>query len=205
MPRDAGDIVSAGEGARAAGAPTKETDMAGLDDILNSVPIDQIAAKLGVDPDTARKAVAEGGATILGGLQRNAQTPEGSVAIQQALGKHSGMPDRVDVNAVDTQDGEKILGHIFGAQEPEVAQKLTEAPQTAGIDFGKLLPMLAPIVMGLLAKKQPEAQQQAAEGSGGIGDVIGGLLGGGSGGAAGGIDLGGILGGLGGLFGGGRS
>ena len=200
--------MSAGEGARAAGAPTKGNDMAGLDDILNSVPIDEIASKLGVDSDTARKAVAEGGATILGGLQRNAQSPEGSAAIQQALGKHTGMPDTVHVDAVDTEDGQKILGHIFGAQEPEVAQKLTEAPQTAGIDFGKLLPMLAPIVMGLLAKKQPGGQQQAAEGSGGIGDVIGGLLGGGSGGSsgsAGGIDLGGILGGLGGLFGGGRS
>lgn len=182
--------------------------MAGLDDILNSLPIDEIASKLGVDPDTAKKAVAEGGATILGGLQRNAQTPEGSAAIRQALGKHTGMPDTVDVNAVDTEDGQKILGHIFGSQEPEVAQKLTEAPQTAGIDFGKLLPMLAPIVMGLLAKKQPDGQQGAPgqqEGSGGIGDVIGGLLGGGgSGGSGGGIDIGGILGGLGGLFGGGK-
>lgn len=206
MPPPVGDIVSAGGRARAAGARNEGEDMAGLDDILNALPIDEIASKLGVDPDTAKKAVAEGGATILGGLQRNAQTPEGSAAIQQALGKHTGMPDTVDVNAVDTDDGQKILGHIFGSQEPEVAQKLTEAPQTAGIDFGKLLPMLAPIVMGLLAKKQqPEAQQQAAEGSGGIGDVIGGLLGGGGSGSGGGIDLGGILGGIGGLFGGGKS
>ncbi|HET8927578.1 MAG TPA: DUF937 domain-containing protein [Microbacterium sp.] len=176
--------------------------MAGLDEILNALPIDEIASKLGVDPATAKQAVEEGGATILGGLQRNAQTSEGSAAIQQALGKHTGMDDTVDVGAVDTADGQKILGHIFGSQEPEVAQKLTDSPKTAGIDFGKLLPMLAPIVMGLLAKKQSGGQQEA-EGSGGIGDMIGGLLGGaGGGGGGGGIDLGGILGGLGGLFGG---
>jgi hypothetical protein len=211
-----GDIVSPGDGARGA-VLDKETDMAGLDDILNSLPIDEIASKLGVDPDTARRAVQEGGATILSGLQHNAQTPDGSAAIEQALSRHSGMGDSVDVNAVDTADGQKILGHIFGSQEPEVAQKLTDAPQTAGIDFGKLLPMLAPIVMGLLAKNQGGQQTAAPSGgssggsSGGIGDLIGGLLGGGGGGTApaaqsgGGIDIGGLIGGLGGLFGGGKS
>lgn len=180
--------------------------MAGIDDILNQLPIDDIAAKLGVDPATARQAVAEGGATILGGLQRNAQTPQGSAAIENALTKHQDAT--TDVGAVDTADGQKILGHIFGDQQPEVAQKLTDSPQTAGIDFGKLLPMLAPIVMGLLAKNQSGSSGAASgQQSGGIGDVIGGLLGGGQqgGSQAGGIDLGGIMGTLGGLFGGQKS
>ena len=191
--------------------------MAGLDDILKSLPIDDIAAKLGVDPATAAKAVQEGGATILGGLQRNASTPEGAEAIERALSKHTG---DVDGSAVDTADGEKILGHIFGGQEQEVAQKLTSEPQTAGIDFGKLLPMLAPIVMNLLANKQGGAAAGSEQSSGGgIGDLIGGILGGGGAGGSGGIGdlLGGLLGGgsasggnagggigdlLGGLFGG---
>jgi hypothetical protein len=176
--------------------------MAGLDDILSAVPIDDIAKQLGVAPDEARRAVEEGGATILTGLQRNAQTPEGAAALEKALGKHGGevTGGRVDLNALDTADGEKILSHVFGGQERAVAQKLTNEPQTAGIDFGKLLPILAPIVMGLIANSQknkaPQTQQQSG---GGIGDLIGGLLGGGStGGAgpAGGIDIGGLLGGL---------
>lgn len=178
--------------------------MAGIDDILKALPIDQIASKLGVDRDTAQKAVKEGGATILTGLEKNAQSPAGSAAIEKALGKHRSDADDVDIDRVDTADGEKILGHIFGGQEKEVAQKLTSEPQTAGIDFGKLLPMLAPIVMGMLAKKQGGADSSgsdraAEQGSGGIGDVIGGLLGGGSGGsgaAPGGLDIGGLLGGL---------
>lgn len=171
--------------------------MAGLDDILKALPIDQIAAKLGVDPTVAAQAIQEGGGAILGGLQRNAATADGASAIKQALGKHTGMPDTVDVDQVDTADGDKILGHIFGGNQGAVAQKLTDEPKTAGIDFGKLLPMLAPIVMGLLAKKgggsgAPEAAQSgtASQGSGGIGDLIGGLLGGG------GFDLDGILGGI---------
>lgn len=176
--------------------------MAGLDDILTMIPIDQLASKLGVDPDTAAQAVEQGGGAILAGLQKNAQSPDGAAAIQKALGKHQGLGDAVDVDSVDTQDGEKILQHVFGEREQAVKKTLTEAPQTAGIDFGKLLPMLAPIVMGLLAKKQQPAGEAQAQGSsgGGIGDVIGGLLGG-RGQQGGGLDIGGLLGGL---FGGGK-
>lgn len=153
--------------------------MAGLEDILNQLPIDQIASKLGVEPNEARKAVEEGGATILSGLQRNAQTPDGASAIEKALGKHGGeTAGGVDIDAVDTQDGQKILGHIFGGQEQAVAQKLTEEPQTAGIDFGKLLPMLAPIVMGFLANKKDSGQAAPAQADQGGGLDIGGLLGG---------------------------
>lgn len=170
--------------------------MAGLDDILKMLPIDQIAAKLGVDADTAQAAVAQGGGAILSGLQANAATPEGSSAIEAALGRHAGSALPASVDDVDTADGEKILGHVFGGREQEVAQTLTSDTQTAGIDFGKLLPMLAPVVMGMLAKNQG-TQAGAAGGGGGIGDLIGGLLGGG--GASpqgGGFDIGGLLGGL---------
>ncbi|MGC5172239.1 DUF937 domain-containing protein [Microbacterium sp. DT81.1] len=180
--------------------------MAGTDDILKSLPVDQIAAKLGVEPSVARQAIEEGGATILAGLQRNAGTPEGSKAILKAVGKHSNTlgEGKVDVDRVDTADGQKILGHIFGDQQQAVAQKLTSEPKTAGIDFAKLLPILGPIVLGLLAKKQGGAGKGgagSAGGDGGIGDIIGGLLGGasggaGSGGSPGGIDIGGLLGGL---------
>lgn len=180
--------------------------MAGLEDILKVLPIDQIAAKLGVDPQTASKAVLEGGGAILGGLQKNAATPAGASAIEAALGKHQGLGDSVDLDGVDAADGEKILGHVFGGDAGEVAKKLTNEPKTAGIDFSKLLPVLAPIVLGLLAKNQGSSTAPAAGGQGGgIFDTIGGLLGGGQGGGlggllgggnGGGIDLGGLLGGL---------
>jgi hypothetical protein len=175
--------------------------MAGLDDILKTLPIDQIAAQLGVDPGEARRAVEEGGATILAGLQRNAQTPEGAAALEKALGAHGAETagGKIDLNNLSTSDGEKILGHVFGGQEQQVAQKLTQEPKTAGIDFGKLLPILAPIIMGLIANQQQKsAPSPGGSAGGGLGDLIGGLLGGGgTGGAApGGIDIGGLLGGL---------
>jgi hypothetical protein len=181
--------------------------MAGLDDILKMLPIDDIASKLGVDPQVAAQAVQQGGGAILSGLQKNAETPQGSAAIEQALGKHSDTASggQVNLDSIDTADGEKILGHVFGGEQQQVSQKLTDSPQTAGVDFGKLLPMLAPIVMGMLAKGGSSSSTPAAapatggDAGGGIGGLIGGLLGGGSGsgsGSSGGIDIGGMLGGL---------
>ncbi|WP_460798962.1 DUF937 domain-containing protein [Microbacterium sp. GXF0217] len=189
-----------------------------IEDILRQVPIDDIAAKLGVSPAEAKKAVEEGGAVLLGGLAKNAQSSEGSAAIENALRKHEGAtPAKVD--DIDQADGDKIVKHVLGDKQAEVTAKLTESKETAGIDFGKLLPMLAPIVMNLLANaSKGKAEKTAAgeESGGGIGDLIGGLVGGGSSsgggglgdmlggllgggsqaGTGGGIDLGGILGGL---------
>ncbi|WP_363366987.1 MULTISPECIES: DUF937 domain-containing protein [unclassified Microbacterium] len=188
-----------------------------LDDILKQVPIDDIAAKLGVSADEAKAAVEQGGAVLLGGLAKNASTSEGSSAIENALKRHEGTGGAAKVDDIDQADGGKIVSHILGSDEKEVTQKLTESKATAGIDFGKLLPILAPIVMGLIANANKGKQSDAgqAQSGGGIGDVIGGLLGGGDSKSGGGIGdlLGGVLGGgsnsgggigdlLGGLFGG---
>lgn len=174
-----------------------------LDDILKQVPIDDIAKKLGVSPDVARQAVEQGGAVLLSGLAKNAETAEGSTAIENALKKHQGAKGPATVDDIDEADGGKIVSHILGAKEQEVTAKLTESKETAGIDFGKLLPMLAPIVMGLIANatkgKTATTEAAAEQSGGGIGDLIGGLLGGGNSGSgsSGGIGdlLGGILGG----------
>jgi hypothetical protein len=186
-----------------------------IDEILKQVPISDIAQKLGVSDDVARQAVQEGGATILGGLAKNAETDEGSAAIEQALAKHAGFSGASSVDDVDQADGEKIVSHVFGGDAEQVAATLTNAPKTAGIDFGKLLPILAPIVMGIIANSQKGTTGTSTAGGGGLGDILGGLLGGGqqggsgsagaSGSTGGSGGLGDILGGLGGLLGGGSA
>lgn len=189
-----------------------------IEDILKAIPVDEVAQKMGVSSDVARQAIEQGGAALLGGIANNAQSAEGSAAIQKALGKHENFAGAKSVNEIDEADGAKILKHVFGDKEKAVTEGLNSSEKTAGgIDFSKLLPMLAPIVMGLIANgvKGKQAEPAAQESGGGLGDVIGGLLGGGSGGAGDGIGdlLGGILGGgsndggglgglLGGLFGG---
>jgi hypothetical protein len=170
-----------------------------LDDILKQVPIDDIAKQLGVSSDVAKTAVEQGGAVLLGGLAKNASTDEGSAAIQKALKKHEGTGGAASIKDIDQADGDKIVTHILGAEEKKkVTEKLTQSDKTAGIDFGKLLPILAPIVMGLIAnagKGKSGSASTESQGGGGIGDIIGGLLGGGNG-KSGGGGVGDIIGGL---------
>jgi hypothetical protein len=180
--------------------------MAGLDDILKNLPIGDIAAKLGVDEGTALSAAREGSQTILGGLQKETQTQEGAAALESALAKHAGEKRVASADDIDEEDGKGILGHIFDGQQDQVAQKLTASEKTTGgIDFAKLLPLLAPIVMNVVANRKSQKQ---AESDGGfdLGSLIGGLVGGGSSGGStgGGIDLGAIGDVLGGFFGGRR-
>ena len=173
-----------------------------LDDILKLVPIDDIAQKFGVSADEAKSAVEKAGGTLLGGLAKNAQSTEGSAAIEKALKKHEGNAAANKVDEIDVADGDKIVGHILGDEKSEVAQKLSASQSGGGIDFGKLLPILAPIVMGLIANRnKDDSASSDRDSGGGLGDLIGGLLGGGSGTSGGGFDIGSIIGGIGGLFG----
>lgn len=157
--------------------------MVDLNSILKSLPIDDVAKQLGVSPEVAAQAVSEASSVLIGGLVKNASTPEGAESLQKALQQHADFSGVSSVTDVDTADGQKILNHILGGKTDEVAKALSEEPATAGIDFSSLLPALAPIIMGVLGSSQKSS-------GGGLGDLLGGFLGGNNGG------IGGILGGL---------
>lgn len=163
--------------------------MSDATELLDLIPIDQIANQLGVDVPTAQAGVAAALPALLGGMQANAQDEAGAASLVSALAsKDSSLLDGgVDVSAIDTADGEKIVTNVFGQNTDGVIAALGAAPgaQTSGL-LSKLLPILAPIVLTFLAKKfLGGGQQQAApaptqQSGGGLGDVLGSILGGGS-------------------------
>lgn len=172
-----------------------------IDELLTQIPMSQLASRLGVDEQTAEQATRQALPALLAGMHANAQDPAGERSLAEAVGQHDNslLDGGVDVNQVDTADGEKIVGHVFGDNRGQVIDQLGGGVGGAGGSalIGKLLPMLAPIVMSYLARRlnQTGAGAPASPGttpSGGLADVLGGLLGGA--GQAGG--LGGLLGGL---------
>lgn len=180
--------------------------MADLNQLLDLLPLDQIAGKLGVDQDTARATVATALPSLVAGMQNNAASPEGASALQNAIAQHDAalIEGVVNIDAIDTDDGQKIVDHVLGGNQAVLAAQLNGATPE-GFDLGglvqKVLPMLAPLVMSFLSKNASSAAVAGGEGGGGgfdLGGMLGGLLGGGQGQSqqGGGLDLGGMLGGL---------
>jgi hypothetical protein len=204
--------------------------MASLDDMVSQLPMDQIAQALGVDEATAAAATKKAIPALVQGMQANATSdPAKAAALAKAIAAHAqqaaaasataaagaatGTAGAIDISNVDTADGEKIVGHVFGDNTEQVTNQLGGLVGGADL-FKKLLPMLAPLVMGFLAKNLGGGGGGGGSGSGtsggGGGGGLGGLLskimsmfGGGSKSATGSTtaaggsdDLGGLLGGL---------
>ncbi|MDO5502842.1 MAG: DUF937 domain-containing protein [Actinomycetia bacterium] len=181
--------------------------MSGLDDILRSLPMDQLARQLGVDEATASQAAGLALPALLGGLQANAADESGASSILDALSQHDGsvFDQGVDFERVDTADGEKISQHIFGSNQDEVVQRLGGAGGGAigGQLIRRLLPLLAPLVLSYLAGRMGGGSRGGTTGGGATGpslptgggsreagapgslqDMLGEVLGGAAGGSA---------------------
>jgi hypothetical protein len=153
--------------------------MSAVDDILADIPMDQLAAQLGVDEATAEQATRQAIPALLGGMQANAADPAGAMSLAGALGQHPSdlIDGGVDLNQVDAGDGEKIVGNIFGPNQDQVAQTLggnLGGGQAGGL-IQRLLPILAPIVLAYLSKRLMGQGQ-----GGGQDDPLGSILGGGA-------------------------
>lgn len=166
--------------------------MSAVDDVLGRVPLGQLAEQLGTDEATAGAAAREAIASLLGGVADNANDSQRAAGLAGALDQHSRSPfaaqDSVDLGAVDTDDGNKIVSHLFGSDSDDRVASLGGLLGNSQVQ--KLLGMLAPIVMGYIGGR-------VTSGSGGGGSILDSVLGGGSGGSGGGLGdlLGGILGG----------
>jgi len=141
---------------------------------LSADQISQIAAQLGTDPAQARAAIEHAVPLIVGGMARNASTPQGADALNNALGAHAGL----DVGSVlgsilgggGSGIGGSILGHIFGTNQRAANQGLGQATGLGTQNAGQLMAILAPIVMAALAN---HAQAQGNLNPGGLGSILG--------------------------------
>ncbi len=176
--------------------------MAELDGLLDLIPIDDIAKKLGIDEKAAKSAVKTVLPTIVAGLSANASDADGAAKLEKTLVKHSAKSTKLD--DIDEEDGKKIVNHVFGSKTEAVTEAAAGKADVAQDIIAKILPIVAPIVLAWLATKflgggaaektETKAAAPAAS-SGGIGDILGGLVGSKEGQEVLGSVLGGLLGG----------
>jgi len=127
--------------------------------------INQISQQLGVNPGEAQSAIAAALPMILGGMASHASQPGGADAIQQSLASHGGVLGNLSglLGAGGAADGGGLLGKILGQHQAPVQAGVSQASGLDSEKTRKLLLMLAPIVMGVLARKHATAQANPAQ------------------------------------------
>jgi hypothetical protein len=177
--------------------------MAGLDDLYNQIPLQDIARKLGADEGEVSSAIQTLVPVLVGSLHQNSQDADTASKIASAADSHAarGLLDGgVNVDQVDEADGAKAIAKIFGGNDTnQVASALAGGGAGNSDLLKRLLPVLAPIVLAYIGKQlaggqaAPGNTQAQAVPGGGIGEVLGSILGG-AGGGGGSNPLGSILG-----------
>lgn len=158
-----------------------------LETILNAKggsAVQQLGDQMGLDQNQTVAAVSQLVPALAAGLQHNASQPGGLEALLGALsgGEHQQyINDPSRLSATETiQDGNGILGHIFGSKDVS-RQVATQASANTGISadvLRKMLPLVATLAMGALSHRRaaplPGSPQTA---DGGLMGMLGPLLG----------------------------
>jgi hypothetical protein len=174
-----------------------EKTMMALFDMLNNAQngdaMKDIASKFGLDQEQMTKTVEALMPAFSTGLKRNTQTPDAMGDFMKALssGNHSEYFQQASkaYSPEGVQDGNNILGHLFGSKEVSRAVAAqAEAASGVGQDIIKqLLPILANTLMGGMFNQTNEKMQGlSGSGSGNVfGDIISQMMKGASGNQAG--------------------
>jgi hypothetical protein len=149
----------------------------------NGAAVEQLAKQFGLQPAQASAAIGALLPAVTAGLKRNADADEAGLVSALAAGRHEQYLDQPDslTSPTTVTDGNAILGHLFGTKDAsrEVA---AGAAKKTGIDpaiLKKLLPIVAAMAMGALAKQTRSAGPATpggTTGKGGIGGMLGSLL-----------------------------
>jgi hypothetical protein len=137
----------------------------GLLSQLQGNPLQQISQQLGIDSSTAASAVAAALPLLIGTLGRNARHPDGASSLFGALQEHRGQDlDNVLSSQLTgrSNDGEKILGHVFGPRQELAAQGLGSATGLQPDKAKVLLRWLAPLALGYIAKRMYDKRHAGA-------------------------------------------
>jgi hypothetical protein len=163
-------------------------------------PVSSMAKQFGMGEADVTKVIQQMIPALTNGVKKNVSQQGGLESLLQALNK--GNHDRYldDSRALQgkeaVDDGNGILGHIFGSKETsrELAKRTAKSTGISADILKKMLPLIAGLVMGSLKKQ--------GRNSGLLDQLLGGLTGGvRSAPSSGGGLLGGLLGKI---FGGGR-
>lgn len=130
-----------------------------LDSIINSFLTDkvwQIAEKYNMDPDQAKSIAKVVLPLIIKGISDKTKDSDSSTQLMQAASEHN----EQNVEDVDTNDGLKMLTHLFDNSQA-VTQTVATNTNSSPEDTSKVMATLAPLVMSYINSQQKTWQVDA--------------------------------------------
>ncbi|MEM9480848.1 MAG: DUF937 domain-containing protein [Verrucomicrobiota bacterium] len=152
-----------------------------LDELHHTLGADvqrELGGKYNLSPEQSKAALDKIGPLIFGGLKRQMQDHGGEERLEHIVNKYG---DRDGVNRVNEyfsqrapaqESGDPGLGGLLGDSGHEAASQLDKGLSLPSGLGAKLIPMLAPLILGMLASK---AKAGGGGGSSGGGASLGGL------------------------------
>jgi hypothetical protein len=148
---------------------------------LDRQQIEQIAGRLGATPEATESAIGMALPTLLGAVARKADDDDATAQLHRELEQHEGSSWEQWKERLHSQDNAPagvqafgglgdvggLLTNMLGGRQSRVEQGIGKASGMSGSQVAALLAMLAPLVMGAIAKKS-RAENMDAGGLGGM-------------------------------------
>ncbi|HXV63749.1 MAG TPA: DUF937 domain-containing protein [Vicinamibacteria bacterium] len=143
-----------------------------LGQALGGPVVGEMSRSIGAGRDQTAAAIGAALPLLLGALSKNASSGGGAASLYGALDRdHDGsvLDDVVGFFDGPSQGaGDAILGHVLGNRRPGVETGISKASGLDAAKVAQLLSLLAPLVMGALAK----AQRQRGLDAGGLSSFL---------------------------------
>lgn len=134
---------------------------------------DQLSANLGIEKNAVQQMLPQIAPMILGGLKRQKDNYGGQERVDHILDKY-GSADALDnigdffSSQVQNQSADPRLGGLLGDSGMQATNALSKQFNLDGSTAMKIIPMLAPIILGFLSK----TRDQDGAGSTGIASIL---------------------------------
>jgi hypothetical protein len=144
--------------------------------------ISSLSKELGLSEEQAASGAAALLPAIMGGFRKEAEAqPSGLAGLGPLLGALGGgglLDDVLAPRPTDVSKGNSVLGRIFGSKDVSrtVAQRASEETGLDSAVLRKMLPMLAMLAAGYMARQRAKEEVDAPNApTGGAGPAAGGL------------------------------
>lgn len=137
-----------------------------INDLLSQLDdddVNEISRQIEADPAQTRTAIQTASPLLLAGTAQTAQQPDGLPTVQRAVDSHGGVFDSLRdlIRAGGPADGGNLLDGMLGRSKPDVHDGVEKTSGLNSEQTRRLLAILAPIVIGMLAKRRQQQPDNA--------------------------------------------